>query len=317
VPLKDKTNAVLRRTTGYSLTRETPAERDRALAEAADRAARKARRETRQEERQRQREQAEARARQAEERRAQRKRERAAKEAARRASGHYLPDRIDDAKRRIITRVQEWTMTGPTKLDALIEAVRYIERYDVPGDVVECGVWRGGSMQAVALALLDAGDTSRELHLFDTFEGMPPPTDEDARTVGGDVTSAAELLATSDRDSKMWAAATLEDVQDGMARTSYPADKIHYHRGLVEETTPQEAPERIALLRLDTDWYASTKHELEHLYDRLVPGGVLILDDYHSWDGAKQAVDEWLEEAGHPLLFVPIGAGLIAAKPRD
>lgn len=328
--LRDKTNAALRRATGYSLTRETPQQRRRAIQEAAERAARRARREAIDEERARRGEVEAENRRRANERAEQRQRERAEQQRrereerqeqerrdleARRADGADLPKHFDDDKRRTIARVRDWTMTTPLKLSALIEATRYVVCHHVPGDVVECGVWRGGSMQAVALTLLSGGDTSRELHLFDTFEGMPPPTEEDARTVDGAVVSAAHLLATSERDSAMWAAASLEDVQRGMAGTAYPAEKVHYHPGLVEQTTPAHAPERIALLRLDTDWYASTKHELVHLYDRLSPGGVLILDDYHSWDGAKKAIDEWLHDTGFPLFMMPMGAGLIAVKP--
>src|SRR5205814_8544915 len=150
------------------------------------------------------------------------------------------------------------------KLFALVVAVRYVVDHGIAGDIVECGVWRGGSMQAVARVLAARGATDRELHLFDTFEGMPPPTEDDVRQGGP---SAAQLLATRPRTAKVWAVAGLEDVRAGMAQVAYPPERIHYHQGLVEETIPQGAPEQIALLRLDTDWYASTRHELDQLYD--------------------------------------------------
>jgi hypothetical protein len=86
--------------------------------------------------------------------------------------------------------------------------------------------------------------------------------------------------------------------------------------GKVEDTIPADAPERIALLRLDTDWYESTRHELEHLYARVPPGGVLIFDDYSTWQGARKAVDEFVAQTGEPLLLVPIAAGRIAVKPH-
>ncbi len=203
-------------------------------------------------------------------------------------------------------------MTSPEKLFGLILGTRYITAHQVPGDIVECGVWRGGSMQAAALTLLEGGSTERELHLFDTFEGMPPPTEHDRRPSGR---TAEELLATSDRDSKIWAVATLDDVRTAMDETGYPTERIHYHPGLVEETIPRDAPERIAVLRLDTDWYESTRHELEHLYDRLSPGGILIIDDYGGWEGSRKATEEFLAKTGAPLLLLPISGGRIAVKP--
>ncbi len=223
-----------------------------------------------------------------------------------------LPRDYDEAAVRTINDVKPWTMTSPEKLNALILAVRHVVRHQVAGDIVECGVWRGGSMQATARTLLEAGDRSRHLYLFDTFEGMPPPTDQDKRHDGR---SAAELLAANERSSGVWAVATLDDVRTGMARTGYPDDRVHYVPGLVEETVPAQAPEQIAVLRLDTDWYASTKHELDTLYPRLVSGGVLLIDDYGWWQGSRKAVDEFLDVTGEPLLLLRMAEGRIAVKP--
>lgn len=229
------------------------------------------------------------------------------------AKGLELPRDYDDAAQATIRDVKPWTMTSPEKLNALILSVRHIVKHEIPGDIVECGVWRGGSMQAAARTLLEAGDTSRHLYLFDTYEGMSAPTDKDRR--GHDGASAADLLQTSPKESGVWAVATLDDVQQGMHRIGYPQDKIHYVQGMVEETVPVGAPDRISILRLDTDWYESTKHELEHLYTRLSSGGVLLLDDYGWWDGAKTAVDEWLEETGERLLLLRMAEGRVAVKP--
>lgn len=223
-----------------------------------------------------------------------------------------FPADYDETAKEIITAVKPWTMTSIERLNALIQSVRYVTKHELPGDIVECGVWRGGSMQAVARTLLSLDVKDRELYLFDTFEGMSEPTDEDKRVDGK---SAADLLATQGKDRPIWALATLDDVQDGFSRISYPAERLHYVQGKVEDTIPAEAPEQIAILRLDTDWYASTKHELEHLYDRLVPGGVLLLDDYGYWQGSRQAVDEFLEETGARLLLSRMDEGRIAVKP--
>lgn len=223
-----------------------------------------------------------------------------------------LPHYIDSAAQSIIRRVQPRTMTRHPKLFPLILSVRHIVAAGIPGDFVECGVWRGGSSQAALLTLLEQGVNDRDMHLFDTFEGMSPPTEHDVRYDGA---KAADLLATHDRNHPIWARATLEDVREGMAEIAYPADRIHYHVGMVEETIPNEAPEVISLLRLDTDWYESTKHELEHLYDRLVPGGVLIMDDYGHHLGAQKATDEFFAERGLSILLLPAGHGRIAVKP--
>jgi O-methyltransferase len=223
-----------------------------------------------------------------------------------------LPRHYDEEARAVIRAVRPWTMTSPEKLFALVVAVRYVVDRAIPGDIVECGVWRGGSMQAIARLLAARGVTDRELHLFDTFEGMPPPTEEDVRRGGP---PAAELLATRPRTANVWAIADLDDVKAGMAQVDYPPERIHYHQGLVEDTIPAGAPEQVALLRLDTDWYASTKHELDHLYDRVPSGGVVIIDDYDYWDGSRKAVDEFIAQTGARLLLVPMASGRIAVKP--
>jgi hypothetical protein len=223
-----------------------------------------------------------------------------------------FPADYDEGARAIIRTVKPRTMTSPEKLYALILAVRYVTRHAIPGDVVECGVWRGGSMMAIARTLMECGDTERDLHLYDTFEGMSEPTEHDKRHDG---MSAAEMLETHDITSGVWAYASLEDVQETMRESGYPAEKIHYYKGKVEETIPADVPDRISILRLDTDWYESTRHELEHLWSRLVPGGVLLLDDYGWWDGAKRAVDEWLEKTGLPVLLLRMDEGRVAVKP--
>jgi hypothetical protein len=223
-----------------------------------------------------------------------------------------LPADYDDEARETIRAVRPYTMTSPERLNALVLAVRYVTRHRIPGAIVECGVWRGGSMQAAARTLLSAGATDRDLYLFDTFEGMPPPTERDRRRDGE---SAADLMARQGRDRPIWAVATLEDVRAGFERLRYPRERVHYVPGRVEETIPGGAPEQIAILRLDTDWYASTRHELEHLYPRLSPGGVLLIDDYGWWQGSREAVDEFLEKTGARLLLLRMDEGRVAVKP--
>ncbi|MFD9543009.1 TylF/MycF/NovP-related O-methyltransferase [Streptomyces sp. NPDC060022] len=235
----------------------------------------------------------------------------AAKKPAAKAAPRFPADYDDEAK-DIIRAVKPYTMTSPERLNAFVLATRHIVKHDIPGDIVECGVWRGGSMQACAKTLLSLGETGRDLYLFDTYEGMTPPTAEDLRRDGR---PAQELLDAQGRDRPIWAVASLEDVQAGFEGVPYPKDRIHYVQGKVEDTVPEQAPGQISILRLDTDWYASTKHELEHLYSRLVSGGVLLIDDYGYWQGSRQAVDEFLEETGAQLLLLRMDEGRIAVKP--
>lgn len=210
----------------------------------------------------------------------------------RRAGAHDAALVVDlpPADREIALRVAPFTLTGPERRASLLGAVDHIVRHGIEGDIVECGVWRGGSMMAVALALMARGQTHRHLYLYDTFEGMSEPTAAD-RSVGGE-TAQAQMARTA-RGTGVWCEAGLDDVQANLWSTGYPCDHIHFVQGRVEETIPATLPERIALLRLDTDWYESTRHELQHLYPRLQRHGVLIIDDYGHWQGARQAVDEY------------------------
>jgi hypothetical protein len=223
-----------------------------------------------------------------------------------------LPPDIDDEARNVIETVAPFTMTGPERILALRDAVRHVCRHAIPGDIVECGVWRGGSMMAAALTLLNTSDR-RGLWLYDTFEGMSPPADADRDVYG---TDAATLLATEDRRTgDTWCYSPLEHVKANVLATGYPEGLVRFIQGRVEETVPAHAPEQIAILRLDTDWYESTRHELEHLYPRLSVGGVLIIDDYGHWQGARRAVDEFIASTGARLLLSRIDyTGRMAVK---
>ncbi|WP_019198157.1 TylF/MycF/NovP-related O-methyltransferase [Afipia birgiae] len=204
-----------------------------------------------------------------------------------------LPD-IPEGDRETIRSVKDYTMTSAERIHAVCEAARYIEANNIPGAIVECGVWRGGSMMALARTLLSMNAGNRELFLFDTFDGMSSPDDNDVSLAGERASELIEQHTKSESDL-FWCYAPLEAVKQAVLSTGYPEEKVNFVKGRVEETLPGAAPEQIALLRLDTDWYESTRHELETLYPRLVRGGVLILDDYGHWQGARKAVDEYIE----------------------
>jgi O-methyltransferase len=209
---------------------------------------------------------------------------------------HKKPVNLEDLTDReieIVESVKPYTMTGDARVAALINAVRYITEQKIPGNIAECGVWRGGSMMAVAHALMTHGDSSRHLYLYDTFEGMTEPTEHDQRFSGE---SAKLLLNRESEGTGIWCLASIEDVRANILSTGYPEEKIHLIKGKVEETIPSLLPGRLALLRLDTDWYESTKHELIHLFPLLQSLGLLILDDYGHWKGVRKATDEYFSE---------------------
>lgn len=208
------------------------------------------------------------------------------------AQSEFPPD-FDGRTIEICREVQPFTMTSSERIYALCKSVEYVLHNHIPGDIVECGVWKGGSMMAVARTLMDR-QAERRLHLFDTFDGMPEPTPSDKDLNG---LLATDRMSKEDKATSMvWAYCPLEDVRYNLRRTGYDTNKISFVQGRVEDTIPQQAPDQIALLRLDTDWYESTYHELTHLYPRLSVGGVLIIDDYGHWEGARKAVDRYIEE---------------------
>jgi O-methyltransferase len=208
------------------------------------------------------------------------------------------------------------TMTSIERMYALYQATRHVVARDIPGDLVECGVWRGGSVMLMASTLLAVGRTDRTIWLYDTFDGVTPPTARDVEARSG--RPAAELLDVRRRarDDNYWGVASRAEVERNLLATGYPMERFRFVTGDVTTTLEATAPETVALLRLDTDWYRSTRHELERLYPRLASGGVLILDDYGYWRGARAAADEYLGAlAAPPLLHRIDCTGRVAVKP--
>lgn len=201
---------------------------------------------------------------------------------------------------------RKFTMTSIERLYALYKAVEYVERSALEGDILECGVWLGGSMMLAAKMLSASKSTERGLYLFDTFEGLPEPDSAEDVDLWGNKAVDGWQQRKIDSESSYWARATYDEVQKNMISTSYPEGKIHLVKGLVENTLPDNAPEKLAILRLDTDWYSSTIHEMEHLYPRLVQGGVLIIDDYGHFQGARKAVDEYFEKLDTPPMLMRV-----------
>jgi len=213
-----------------------------------------------------------------------------------------FPVDMEEEFKEIYSQCRFFSMTSRENMYALYNAVKYLAKNNIPGDLVECGVWKGGSAMLMAYAL---NPKNRNIYLYDTFSGMAEPETVDQQLA--DSASARDIWQkTKQKNHNSWCFASLSEVNDNLLKTGYPPQKIFLIEGRVEETIPQIMPKEIALLRLDTDWYKSTKHELEHLFPRLVPGGVLIIDDYGSWAGAQKAIQEYRQENKIKMLLTRI-----------
>lgn len=222
----------------------------------------------------------------------------------------------DPAFMSLHEQVCPFTMTSTERLYAMYKATEYVSKAGISGSIVECGVWRGGSMMMAALTLLACGDRSRKLVLFDTFAGLPKPNaDEDVDLWGHSQYNEWTRHRRSDTSSDM-AFASLEEVRANIASTGYPMENVVFVKGMVQDTLTCNLPEAISLLRLDTDWYESTVCELENLYPSLSKNGVLIIDDYGHLRGQRKAVDEFFARCNEHVLLHRIDySGRMAIKP--
>lgn len=210
--------------------------------------------------------------------------------------------------------VRPYTMVDTSGAYAAWEAVNYVAQRNIRGAFVECGVWRGGISMLMAIRAIKLRE-KRTKFLYDTFEGMSEPTEHDSDKHGS---NAATLLKQSERideNNSVWAYASKQAVVNNFLTVGLAVEDVHLVKGKVEDTIPQSAPNEIAILRLDTDWYESTRHELEHLYPRLQQGGVLLIDDYGYWAGCRKAVDEYFsEQCAKPYMTILQNGSLTAVK---
>lgn len=209
---------------------------------------------------------------------------------------------IEEEFWNIYNQCREYTMTSPERMYSLYKAVKYVVQAKLEGDFVECGVWKGGSAMVIAYTLKALRVTDRDIFLYDTFEGMSEPTEHDMKNSTGDGNHVRKYWEEQQKGGiNEWCYSSLDEVRSNLERTGYPMSQIHTVKGKVEDSIPNTIPKKISLLRLDTDWYESTKHELMYLYPILTDKGVLIIDDYGSWAGAKKAVDEFFADT--PILL--------------
>jgi len=226
-----------------------------------------------------------------------------------------LPSDFDAQSTKIFNAVKKYTMTNAVRTHVLIEAVKYVVKHKIPGAFVECGVWRGGAAMTMAYTLLDLEVTDRDIYLYDTYTGMSEPSSLDVTVSGVPAKDKYQKKKFTNSAGSDWCFSPLEEVKNNLLKTDYPKDRLIFVKGKVEETIPETMPDKISLLRLDTDWYDSTKHELEHLFPLLSPYGILIIDDYGRWQGSKKAVDEYIETHAQKIFLSRIDrAARIAIK---
>jgi len=222
-------------------------------------------------------------------------------------------DKEDKPFLEIYNKSRPYTMTSIERVYSLYKAVEYIVKLKVPGDMVECGVWKGGSSMAIASTLLKMNDTTRKIYLYDTYAGMSEPTHKDVDFLGR--LAIKEWEINQEDDFNKWAYSALEETKRNLFKTGYPKENLLFVKGRVEETIPKIIPDNIALLRLDTDWYDSTYHELRYLFPRLSVNGIVIIDDYDFFKGQREAVDKYFKENNiNMLLNIIDGAGRIGIK---
>jgi O-methyltransferase len=229
-----------------------------------------------------------------------------------------LPVEATTADADLIASLKPFTMTSAERLWSLLNAVRYVVNEGIAGDFAECGVWRGGSVMAMAKELGRLQVSDRKIWLYDTFAGMTAPTTNDVEA-GTGVTASEMLSATEIGDgNNVWCVAGRADVEANVRSTGYPFENFTFVEGDVAQTLQSSVPDAISLLRLDTDWYESTRIGLEVMYPHLSVGGVCILDDYGHWQGARKAVDEYFDARGNRPFMHPIDySGRVFIKPAS
>ena len=216
-----------------------------------------------------------------------------------RTGGFYAED--NGRFMELYKKIKPYTMSSMDTMLALYRSVKYIIHNRVEGDIVICGVWKGGCAMLCALTLLSLGQTKKKIFLYDTFKGMTEPSEKDVTFWG---LNAKKVWASSQRKQhNQWCYGSLQETKNNLSSTGYPIENIVFIEGDVRQTLPKMAPQNIALLRLDTDMHDSTRHELVHLYPLLSRQGVIMIDDYEMWLGQRKAVDSYLQENNIKILL--------------
>ena len=207
---------------------------------------------------------------------------------------------IDEENKNLIEFINEYSMTPLIRRWTLIKSLHYINKKKVIGDIVECGIWRGGNL-FLAKKIQDKyyKEIKRKLYGFDTFEGMSEPSNHDGIKIN-------KIYQNFKNNNEPWAKASLDDVKNFSKKLFSDIDEFNFVKGKVEDTLKDKKnlPDKISLLRLDTDLYESTKIELNILYPLLVEKGILIIDDYGDFPGCRKAVDEYFSDKNVLMISV-------------
>ncbi|MCL2416546.1 MAG: TylF/MycF family methyltransferase [Bacteroidales bacterium] len=208
-----------------------------------------------------------------------------------------------------------YTMTSIERMYALYQAVKHVVQNNIEGDFVECGVWKGGSAMLIAATLDQLRCYDKKVYLYDTFEGMSEPSEKDKNYAGVDAKKQLTNQKNNKENSLIWAYCSIGHVKQNFSKINYPIENVFFVKGKVEDTIHVDSHKKVSLLRLDTDWYESTYHEMKYLYPVLEKGGVIIIDDYGHWQGAREAIDQYMQENNVSLLLNRIDyTGRIAIK---
>ena len=208
-----------------------------------------------------------------------------------------FPD-SNNFEKELFDIISEYTMTSHERIFALMKSINFVKHNNVDGDFVECGVWRGGNL-ILFQKFIEKYNLSKKIYAYDTFEGMSEPDKIDETFKGESSIDLLNKLYKKKVDRKkniLIADCSIEQVQENFKKFSNKNNLICV-KGPVEKTLDikENLPNKISILRLDTDWYSSTKKELEVLFPLLEKNGILIIDDYGFWKGARKAVDEYFE----------------------
>jgi len=192
------------------------------------------------------------------------------------------------------------TYISKERLFAALMSCKYVLQNNIDGDFVECGVWKGGN-SIIAAGIFNMYNSCKKVYLYDTFQGMTAPTDVDVSLredgiLAREILNAAELDKNKKWTKNIWCHASTDDVETNFSNLGLLSENVKFVQGDILQTLDVTIPDKISVLRLDTDWYESTKKEMDVLYERIDPNGVLMVDDYGHWAASKKAVDEYFSK---------------------